>query len=219
MLCLYQAYCLILTPYLVRKLTFVEVFDGLPLCTSLSPMKNTIEIDTDGINVYAKLGVKANMIGKIILIALVFLILGSFATMTEEEEIGKLIIPLLIILTLIIAFPVRYLIWNIYGKEDLVVTTKTISHDYDYGIIKANIKTINFHRLGTGIETVQNENGIEKGHLIFYNYREVDNLPELIHETTILIETEKIHELDMAIRTIFENETKEMPSDLNFSLN
>jgi len=185
-------------------------------------MKNTIEIDTDGINVYAKLGVKANMIGKIILIillALVFLILGFAATLTDEEEIGKLIIPLLIILTLIIAFPVRYLIWNIYGKENLVVNTKTISYNYDYGIIKTNIKTINFHRLGTGIETVQKENGIEKGHLIFYNYREADNLPEVIHETTILIETEKIHELDMAIRTIFENETKEMPNNLNFSLN
>lgn len=63
------------------------------------------------------------------------------------------------------------------------------------------------------------ENGIEKGHLIFYNYREVDNLPEIIHETTILIETEKIQELDLAIQTIFDNEIKENPGNLNFSLN
>jgi hypothetical protein len=185
-------------------------------------MKNTIEIKTDGINVYAKFGVKANRIGKIILIillALVFLILGFGASLVEEKDIGKLIIPLLILLTLIIAFPVRYLIWNMYGKENLVVNTKTISYNYDYGIIKTNLKTINFHRLGTGIQTVQIENGIEKGHLFFYNYREEDNLPEVIHETTILIETEKIHELDTAIRTIFENETKDMPGSLNFSLN
>lgn len=185
-------------------------------------MKNTFEIETDGINVYAKFGVKANMIGKIILIillAFVFSILGIATFFSEQEEVGEMILPLLIILALTIAFPVRYLIWNIYGKENLIVNTKTISYNYDYGIIRTNIKTINFHRLGTGIETVQKENGIEKGYLIFYNYREADNLPEVIHETTILIETEKIHELDMAIRTIFDNETKEMPSNLDFSLN
>ncbi len=185
-------------------------------------MKNTIEIKTDGINVYAKLGVKANMIGKIILfilLGLVFLILGFGASMTEQKEVGTLILPLLILLTLIIAFPVRYLIWNIYGVENLVVNTKTISYNYDYGIIRTNLKTINFYRLGTGIQTVQKEKGIEKGHLIFYNYREADNLPEVIHETTILIETEKIRELDLAIQTIFDNEIKENPSDLNFSLN
>ena len=50
-------------------------------------MKNTIEIDAEGMNVYAKFGVKANMIGKIILIiplAFVFLILGFATTMTDE---------------------------------------------------------------------------------------------------------------------------------------
>jgi hypothetical protein len=172
-------------------------------------MKNTIEIRSEGVNVYAELGVKASAVGKVIVIVMLVFVIVAISLLlstVKEEDIGSVLIPVFLIGSLLIAFPVRFLIWNMFGKEILIITTKSISYQYDYGILKTNLKTISYDKLGTGFDKFKSHEGIMKGYLIFYNYNKETNIPEPIHETTVLVECEKIELLDAAIDKIFVNE-------------
>lgn len=184
-------------------------------------MKNQIDINNDGSNVYATLHVKANPIGIILLMTLVAIVFAFFAALawSAVEDAPVYIFPLLIIGALLAAFPGRYLIWNLAGKEHLIVNTKTISYHYNYGLFKTHMKTMGFHRLALGFEPEQSDKGHKKGNLIFYNYREDTGLPEVIHATTVLLEKEKIEELDSEIRRLFEKEYIETSPFMDFSLN
>ncbi len=171
-------------------------------------MKNTIEKHFDGINIYSTLKIHASSIGKIVLTIFLLVFLGVLILVVstiEQEEIASVIIPIVIISAIIIFFPLRYLIWNIYGKEILIINAKSISYYYDYGFFRTNLKTILFTRLGTQIEFVREYDGMENGRLILYNYREVDDLPEEIHRTSILIDLNLLVELDTEISELFEN--------------
>ena len=184
-------------------------------------MKNRIDIKNDGKNVYATLHVKANPIGIIILMTLVAIAFAFFAALawTAVDDAPVYIFPLLIIGGLLAAFPGRYLVWNLAGKELLIVNTKTISYHYNYGLFKTNMKTLNFNSLALGFEPEQSDKGHQKGNLVFYNYREDTGLPEVLHATTVLLEKEKIEELDLEIRRLFEKELIETSPFLDFSLN
>ena len=104
---------------------------------------------------------------------------------------------------LFLVIPIRYLIWNLYGKENLIINSKTISYNYDYGFIRTNLKTIPFYHLGAGIELYKENKGIQEGKLILYNFRAQDNLPEIIHETTVLVNLEDVKEIDIEISKLF----------------
>jgi hypothetical protein len=99
------------------------------------------------------------------------------------------------------------------------VNTKTISFCYDYGILKTNLKTIHFDRLGTGFQIIREENDIEIGKLIFYNYRVKDNLPEVIHQTSVLLDNIDINEIDLEISNLFVNEFNERNGFIPYSEN
>jgi len=185
-------------------------------------MKNTVEKHSDGINIYAEFSVKSNPIGKIILIILVFVLIVFFVLVFSTIDvytIGKSIFPIVIMAFFLLVIPIRYLVWNLYGKENLIINSKTISYNYDYGIIKTNLKTLPFNILGTGIELIREDNGIRKGRLIFYDYREKDHLPEVIHYTSILVNLEEVKELDKEISKLFLDEFNQVRGFLPFSAN
>lgn len=185
-------------------------------------MKNRIEISTDGVNAYANIEVNASKIGiRILSIFLVLEILGVIGLFSQAKsgEIASVIIPFLIVLILFVGLPVIYLLWNLYGKETLIVNTKSISWAYDFGFFKTNLKTVKYNRLGTGYEKVRGEEGDEVGRLILLNFREDDNLPEVIHQTTVLLNRKEIQEFDNEISYIFENEFLNKNSFIPFSIN
>lgn len=185
-------------------------------------MNNTIEIVSDGANVYCTLSVKANIKGKIILgacvIFLVILHITLFSSLTQEE-LKEFILPLFIFGALIIIFPVRYFIWNLYGKEHLIINTKSVSHRYDYGLVSTSLKTHVYNRLGTGYELVRQINQIEHGRLIFYTYNDENGLQELLFQTSVLINLEELIELDQAIDSLFEQELINRNNFIGYSLN
>lgn len=93
-----------------------------------------------------------------------------------------------------------------FVKEILLITTKSISYQYDNGIIKTNLKTITYNRLGTGFEKTKDHNGKMKGYLSFYDYDSQTNLRELIHQIIVLLELEKVAQLDSEISKMFVTE-------------
>jgi len=185
-------------------------------------MNNSSLIYTDGINAYATFQVNANKKGKLILgiclIILIVFVIALFSTV-ESEEIGGMLIPGLIITIFLIGLPSKYLLWNIYGKEELIVSSKSISWSYDYGILKTNLKTLKFNRLGIGFEKVNSINDKELGKLLLFNYNEENNLPELIHETTVLISLDELKKFESKINEVFAGELQDENGFIPYSLN
>lgn len=182
-------------------------------------MNNTIDINNDGINVYATLNVKANRTGKIALFAVivvfssVFIFIGS----SVKTEDGKsLLFPFVLIFLLVSIIPIGYFIWNLFGNESLIVNSKTISYQYNYGIFKTNLKTINYEVLGVSFARIRTENETELGKLIFYNYREKDNLPDFVHQTSVLLPKEDLKRLENEISGLF---SQEKPDFIPYSMN
>lgn len=172
-------------------------------------MNSTIDIKNDGINIYATLKVKANRTGKIALFAVivvfssVFILIGS----SVKTEDGKsLLFPFVLIFLLVSIIPIGYFIWNLFGSESLIVNSKTISYQYNYGIFKTNLKSINYEVLGVSFARIRTENETELGKIIFYNYREKDNLPEFVHQTSVLLSKEDLKRLENEISGLFRQE-------------
>ena len=185
-------------------------------------MKNRIEISSDGINAYAKISVNASQIGINILsgfIVIEIIILSGLLWQIKSEASILMIILILIGISIFLVLPIKYLLWNLYGNERLIVNSKSISWSYDYGFFKTNLQTVKFNRLGTGYEKIKGDNEEEVGKLIFYNYREEDNLPEYIHQTTILLNKSEIEKFDEAILSVFENEFFNEKGFIPFSIN
>ncbi|UUV20738.1 hypothetical protein [Paenimyroides aestuarii] len=167
-------------------------------------MNNYYKKKTDTINLYLELNVRASFFGKTlllitILIALIPLFFFARDSYKNPENSSDFILPAIIIIGLIIIFPVRYLIWNSFGKEFIIINAKTISYNYNYRIITTNLKTIPFNKLATRIDIVKEENNIEYGKLVFFNYHKETNLPELIFETSVLLCLDDLKKIEHSI--------------------
>jgi hypothetical protein len=185
-------------------------------------MDNIISIKSDGINVYAELRVKANLIGKVILSIMVSFLIIFFIFIFSNlnaEEVGPSILGIFLIAIFSVGIPAKFLFWNLFGKEYLIVNTKSISYHYDYGIFRTKLKTIKYHRLGTGFEKHKTHDNITKGYLVFYNYNADNDIPEIIHQTTVLVEDDKVRLLDYEIDKVFENEFNNHNGFIPFSQN
>ena len=166
-------------------------------------MKDQVYINSDGVNVYANIAVKAHPVGKAILLPLVGLLCIAFilfACTTPVEDIARAIVPVLVLGAFIVFVPLRYLLWNFLGKEYLIITSKTVSHAYHYGLFTTRLKSKNYGRLSMEFRPEREANGTELGKLAFINYNEVTGLPEELHRTTVLAPKEEIEALMAEIK-------------------
>lgn len=182
-------------------------------------MQNTIHIRNDGVTVNCTLEVKADTPGKIVLSVIVIAVLSLLIWQMTVGEFNKVAIPILIVLALTIAYPGRYLLWNLYGKEYLTITTRSISYAYDYGFIVTKPRTIRFSKLRTDLHLVRKEGRTERGRLVFVSYNDNDGLPEMIHETSVLLDLNDITAIDTEIEKIFVNEYMNSNAFVGYSLN
>ena len=179
-------------------------------------MKNNFEIYNDELNVYVHLTVNSSKIGKIILTFFVSLLVGILFYIPftiPEENISEFIFPLLIFGIMVFAFPVRYLLWNLFGKENLIINTKSISYNREYGIFISNLKTLNHNRLATAFEWSRTFDNIEYGNIIFEKLNDKTDLPEHLYTTSIALTIEDIKIIENEISKLYENK---MTDEYNF---
>jgi len=185
-------------------------------------MRNRIHITSDGVNAHATLEVRASKIGirilQLLLVAEIALF-GWVGITLDAKELSGFAIPGLIIVIFFIGLPLKYLLWNLYGKEEMIVTAKSLSWRYDYRFFRTNWKTKKYDRLGTGFQKVRTENGLELGRLVFFNYSEDTGLPEVLHETTVLLSKPQIQNFDSEIAQIFRNDFLVVHGFIPFSEN
>jgi len=185
-------------------------------------MENVIDIQFDKYNIYVNLKIKPNPFSITILSIFVLLLCFIFAILTQEflkEKEGSVLLPIIILFIFFLFLPIRYLLWNLFGRETLIINAKSISFYRNYGLIETNLKTINYNQLGIDFNFSRERNGIKLGQILFYDYLEENNLPKLIHETTILIDLDQLTLIESMVHKIFVNQFKIENKFIGFSLN
>lgn len=111
----------------------------------------------------------------------------------------------LIALGLLLYFPIRYVIWQSFGAEHIVIDTQKISYSYDYGIMRSPQGQIPYRVLGLGYQK-QRDGSQECGNLIFYNYMLEEESIETLFETSVWVDPLLLVDLDERIHELFVNE-------------
>jgi apolipoprotein N-acyltransferase len=132
--------------------------------------------------------VTPNRIGISIISFLLILEIGTIfylATQISKED-SNIMIPIL--LAGVIFFSLKYLLWNIYGEEVVVINSKSLSYSYNYGVVKTSIKSIQSKSIRISYEITHSIDEQLFGHLVFRGNNPDNNLPYILHETAINIE-------------------------------
>ena len=167
---------------------------------------NVTEINTDGVCVFVHIRVKTGKSVKILIrTAVVSIILGIIviSNSTSNSLISQLGFVFLLY-GIIAIFPMfRTLLWNLYGEEIIVFSTKSIVRKLNYGIFNLNPKTYVYdQRLKFDIDILREEKGVKEGVLNFYGYDE-NNQPIHIFRTIAYMKEEDCKEIISKMQLIF----------------
>lgn len=178
--------------------------------------ENNSVIWNDSLNFNAILKVKSDKKVMILLGTFVFLYFSALVFLTffvADIHSLKNYIPFIIFTIIILVFPVRYLLWNNYGEESIIINETSLSYSFNYGILKTTYKTINFENLGISFikERAGNEVKIDEfvyedqtfGIITFYTWDTTTNSPTIIYETTVQISYDEFLVFDDKINIYF----------------
>jgi len=171
-------------------------------------MKDKCTYTTDGVSVYLDLTLVSSLTGRIILVILNLILWTGFIlifSFIPKEEISSFIFPAILIIAFLIYVPLRFTLWNIWGKEFIRVSPRSISHSRSYGFFSTKEKTIDINRFGFGYEVTKKFGGEDYGTFYFYNYQDNDN-PELIFENSIHISKETAEEITELLDSLIKKE-------------
>ena len=116
-----------------------------------------------------------------------------------DTEPQNIIVPISFISFIIFYFIIRYFLWNIYGKENIIINNKTITYNRDFGLYQTKYTSNHYYKLDFATELVKEDNDLQFGDLVFVNYSEETQLPEVIFQTSILIELNELKKLQQEI--------------------
>lgn len=99
-------------------------------------MKDKFIINTDGVCVYVSVSVTNSLVGKILL-----LLANGIALTVLVLSVVEWIPALLLVTLVMLALLMRYTLWNLFGAENLIINTKSLSYQHDYGFWKTGYTT------------------------------------------------------------------------------
>ena len=186
-------------------------------------MNNQTDISSDGVCVYINSKVGALWFAKVILIVLNLILISFsifFATFlfgNGDKSPGVLLF--LTVFGLVYFFTLgKYTLWNLWGKEFILVNNTSISYQYDYGFYQTKLKTLKFNVLGSGFEYVRDFDGVPHGKINFHDYDE-NKIPHQILSSTVLMTFENLEQVDPEIVQVFSNEFQREQGFIPFSQN
>ena len=185
-------------------------------------MKNELKIESDSNNIYTEFNLKASKAGKIILAIMIFVIFGLLIGLilnSKPKDIKGMIIPIIFIITLL-GFCIKYLLWNIYGQEFIVINPKSISYKRNYGFFNTNLTSIIFDELSI-LPLVIDMKDLDEpiGKLQFFNIDKDTKLSEIKFESTIVIPINELKKLISQISLLNQSETMRTKGFYGNSLN
>jgi len=128
-------------------------------------------------------------------------------------------IPGLLLLNMVILFFLsRYTLWNIYGKEYLIISAKSFSYQHDYGFFRTNNTTKSINKLALKVTAIKQDGDEKWLRLLFHSYDSL-NLPVEIYSMSFYIPQHEIEHLNILINNTFLDEMSERYSLPTINLN
>ncbi|TCC91014.1 hypothetical protein [Pedobacter hiemivivus] len=134
----------------------------------------------DGVCIYATLRSRISIIGKLILLLInAFLISAIIAFSIAGVGLAA------IFFLVGEFFVLRYTLWNLFGEEKLIINTKSLSYQHDYGLFVTSLKSIpiNMALKVLDLDEATEDAGSYK-RLFFLSYDD-NHLPFDIYHTTL----------------------------------
>lgn len=151
-------------------------------------MKNTLDVFSDDITIYATFSIKTNWLFKGILIAIILpilslLIMGFY--FVDPHYIGQFLIAFAFVFFFMVFLPIKYLLWNMYGQERLVITTKAIAISRSFGFWETKQQVIKYNTLRYNIESTQFFDNVEFGKVYFFDTKLETDFQSVIYESNV----------------------------------
>lgn len=145
-------------------------------------------ITADDFNIYLKSSVPTKPLVKLLFTLFNLGILSALfwlAISMQQEKPTPLIF--LLPIGYLLSFG-KYLSWNIFGIEHVIISSTHVSYQHNYGLWKSKFKTERYHFL----EASPIDETVAKGDvkLLFGSYQEKTKLPEILFQTSIPIKFE-----------------------------
>lgn len=113
------------------------------------------------------------------------------------------LLALLVIGVLLMALFGWLTLWYGFGKEKLVITSKSIGYRYQYGFYTTKMESQPIRRaLNISLAPSRERNGLEYFNVIFETYNQ-HNVPEEIYRTALAINRAEFATLKQSIRTLY----------------
>lgn len=182
-------------------------------------MKNTAEIKNDGACVYLDSTIRPDAIAKVTLVTLnlfFFLIFGVILYATWGAEMSRLsLLAVYVVLPIIYAVSVgRLTLWNLFGREYIIINTKSLSFKRKYGIFSGNLKVLPFSGLHYTIKETDKYSGIPYGTINFAQHNQLGHSINLF-TTSITLPIKQLNHLVEQIMFLF---TLEQISDPEYEI-
>ena len=168
-------------------------------------MENNFILNNFNSNIEIRIGIKPKYYAYFLLIITSFLLFLPF--LFQYNTTFENVLLTFIYLILIIFLPLKYAVWNVVGKEILIINKKSISFSYNFGFISTNLKTTSFTDLSINFEDLLIEKEQTFGKIYFYEFATETGLPKLIHNTSIHISEENFQAFLVEIDHIFRYST------------
>ncbi len=186
-------------------------------------MKNTVEISNDNVCVYYDASIKPDTFLIVVLTLInLFLLLLFIIIIASTYDAG---LPKLSLFVIYVVLPTIYLLtvgrvclWNLFGKEHLVINTKSIAKKVSFGFFQSQWNLININNPTYEIVINERYSGQEYGTLRFIHYDEND-LPIEVFSTTVVLPIERLLTLVSELDYVYNIARAEQTGDIFYNPN
>ncbi len=157
-----------------------------------------VELKKDYVNLHVLIEAETSKLVKGILI-----LFNVFTLAIVAIAIVDWLLALFVIGILLTAMFTGLTLWYGFGREKLVINTKSISYQYQYGFYTTKLQTQPIKKaLNISLAPSRDRNGLEYFNVIFETYNKYD-VPEEIYRTSLSITRAEFAELKRSIRTLY----------------
>jgi len=160
------------------------------------------QIWTDGVCVYVSAKVSNPILGKIALVIADAMILSVAILAIKIRIPGLLLFSMLPLF-----FLAKYTLWNFFGRETLIINTKSFSYQHDYGVIKMAFVTKKIANKiivkALPVETDDTENPLQ---LSFISYHKENDIPFEVYHTSLYFSEKEAIYINSLIQQLFIDE-------------
>lgn len=182
-------------------------------------MKNTAEITNDGACIYLDSTVKPDATAKVTLMLLnlfSLMLFGVIAYATWKTNTPRgLLFAIYVLLPVIYCMSVgRLTLWNLFGKEYVIINTKSLSFKRHYGILTGKLKVLPYKGLHYTIKETEKHSGIAYG-IINFAQHDLRGQSVNLFTTSITLPVKQLNHLIEQLTFLF---TLEQISDPEYEI-